>query len=143
MTCFPFQIGEDCTQKINCDFRDEIISNYDADTIDLNIVPEYKCKPGFYLPQANRLQPTDSVNSAEAMEDCIDCDCNKRGTQCDPCKGDDSVYLCDKFTGQCVCHNDGIEGKKCDKCKEKYWQNFPEGLCDKGTYLHYLTYLST
>ena len=135
---FISNIGETCNQKVDCDFRDEIISEYDPETIDLNKFPVYFCKPGHYLPSGKKPTTTEEV-----PEKCEPCKCHPRGTQlyqetdifAEPDENAEKVapVLCNELTGECACLSTTIESSEemgCDHCADTYWDNFPQGQCD-------------
>ena len=127
-------------QSIDCDFRDQITSAYDPNTIALNIIPRFQCVHGSYLEehfQENGGYPAEWHSvlplTGDTMPPCKHCSehCNPSGTVCEyPCDQENPILTCDEFTAKCECVNERIVGQNCDQCKPEYWQNFPD--CSEG-----------
>ncbi|XP_038667644.1 usherin isoform X2 [Scyliorhinus canicula] len=67
-----------------------------------------QCRPGFMLPLVN-------------SSGCLPCECHPIG----------SIHqICDGVTGQCVCRDPSVTGRRCDHCKEHYFDFNPgSGSC--------------
>ncbi|KAM3876945.1 usherin [Diretmus argenteus] len=63
-----------------------------------------RCRPGFYL--------------SEEESACVECDCHPIGA---------SQRGCESQTGQCVCADPSVGGRRCDQCHEMYY-GFNPGL---------------
>uniref|UniRef100_W5NGL3 Usherin n=1 Tax=Lepisosteus oculatus TaxID=7918 RepID=W5NGL3_LEPOC len=67
------------------------------------------CKSGFYLSQLNATS-------------CLPCNCHAVGSIGVDCSG---------TTGQCVCRDPSVTGRRCDRCLDEYFGFNPEnGRCD-------------
>ncbi|XP_071778073.2 usherin [Centroberyx gerrardi] len=69
------------------------------------------CRPGFYLSTERSV--------------CVECDCHPIGASQRGCEGQ---------TGQCVCADPSVGGRRCDQCREMYYGFNPGlGRCQRCT----------